>query len=264
MKDAASTEPVSATAGDAPPRVRVGESAHLLSARAVRVVRDGRALVDGVDLAVAPASIHAIIGPNGAGKSTLLSALLGHVDFTGHVTIHPRKSGRVGYVPQAFPVDRTLPLTVTEFLALSRQRWPICLGVGKALRGSLDAALERVGLAGFAARRLGSLSGGELQRVLFANAIHPAPELLLLDEPASGLDQTSLGVVEELLDGERARGAAIVLVSHDPLQVRRLADAVTWIDVRVQQTGSVDEVLGPDAHFPFSRARSTVPERATP
>lgn len=235
--------------------------APVLEARAVRVVRDGRAIVDGVDLDVARGSIHALVGPNGAGKSTLVAALLGHVDFTGDVRIHARRGGRVGYVPQAFPVDRTLPLTVQEFLALSRQRWPICLGVQRALRPALEALLERVGLAGFGARRLGALSGGELQRVLFANALDPRPELLLLDEPASGLDQAALDRVESLLEELREDGASAVLVSHDPLQVRRLADAVTWIDVKVQQRGTVVDVLGDDAHFPFSRRPAGEPRR---
>ncbi|MFO0611001.1 MAG: metal ABC transporter ATP-binding protein [Polyangiaceae bacterium] len=240
----------------APGVVPVGEPA--LTARGVRVTREGRALVDGVDLTVSRGAVHAIIGPNGAGKSTLLAALLGHVDFEGEVKLHARSSGRVGYVPQAFPVDRTLPVTVIEFLALSRQRWPICLGVKKALRAPLEALLERVGLGGFGARRLGSLSGGELQRVLLANAIDPEPELLFLDEPASGLDATSEARLEDLVDEARGRGVATVIVSHDAAQVHRIADAVTWLDVKVQKTGTVADVFGDEAQFPFTRvARPT-------
>lgn len=234
----------------------MSDAAPVLTARGVRVVRDGRALVDGVDVSVDRGSIHAVIGPNGAGKSTLLAALLGHIEFSGDVKIHPRAGGRVGYVPQAFPVDRTLPLTVTEFLALSRQRRPLCLGVKRAVRASIGALLERVRLGGFGARTLGSLSGGELQRVLVANAIDPAPELLMLDEPASGLDQAALGCVEDVLVELRDAGTSAMLVSHDPLQVKRLADRVTWIDVRVQRTGPVADVIGDDAHFPFSRRAS--------
>lgn len=240
---------------DAPPVVASG-AGPVLTARGVRVEREGRALVDGVDVSVERASIHAIIGPNGAGKSTLLAALLGHVEFSGEVKLHPRAGGRVGYVPQAFPVDRTLPLTVTEFLALSRQRRPLCLGVKRAVRASIDGLLEQVDLRGFGGRALGSLSGGELQRVLVANAIDPVPELLVLDEPAGGLDQAALGRVEDLLGELRDAGTSALLVSHDPLQVKRLADRVTWIDVRVQKTGSVADVIGEDAHFPFSRRAS--------
>jgi zinc transport system ATP-binding protein len=208
------------------------------------VVRDGRTALAGVSLDVAPDSVHLLVGPNGAGKSTLLAALLGLVEFRGRIRFHWRRDGRIGYVPQTFAVDATLPLTVGEFLALTRQRRPVALGIGQPLRAALDALLERVGLAGFLRRPLGALSGGELQRVLLANAIDPAPELLLLDEPASGLDAEAVRYLEDLVVLlARASHASVLMVSHDLGQVRRIADRVTLIETTVRRTGPPAAVL---------------------
>jgi zinc transport system ATP-binding protein len=191
--------------------------------------------------------VHLLIGPNGAGKSTLFAAILGLVEFTGHIRFHWRGAGRIGYLPQSFVVDRTLPLTVGEFLALERRRRPVCFGIGGAQRRQNDELLERVGLPGFATRPLGKLSGGELQRVLLANAIDPAPELLLLDEPASGLDQAALEQFESVLRQLATTSATgVLMVSHDLAQVRRVADQVTILNVAVRRSGLTAAVLAED------------------
>ena len=218
----------------------------LVEMRDLGVARDGRPAVHAVTLEVAPASIHLLVGPNGAGKSSLLAALLGLIEFTGSVRFHWRASGRIGYVPQAFAVDRTLPLTVGEFLALSRQRRPVALGLSRTKRARIDELLGRVGLAGFSTRLLGGLSGGEQQKVLLANALDPAPELLLLDEPSSGLDEPSVRQFEEIVVGLRQKGTAVLMVSHDLGQVRRIADRVTLIERTVRRTGTPADVLADD------------------
>jgi zinc transport system ATP-binding protein len=218
----------------------------LVEMRDLAVARDGRPAVHGVTLEVTPASVHLLVGPNGAGKSSLLAALLGLVEFTGSVRFHWRAAGRIGYVPQAFTVDRTLPLTVGEFLALSRQRRPVALGLGAAIRNRINDLLRRVGLGGFAGRLLGALSGGELQKVLLANALDPVPELLLLDEPSSGLDEPSVRQFEEIVAGLRQSGTSVLMVSHDLEQVRRIADRVTLLDRTVRRTGTPAEVLADD------------------
>lgn len=216
----------------------------LLSVRGLTLRREGRAIVEDVSLEVAAGSIHLVIGPNGGGKSSLIEALLGQAPFTGEVSCHFRGSGRVGYVPQGFPVDATLPVTVVELLALTRQRLPVCLGVRERTRAAVAGLLDRVGLAGFEDRRLGALSGGELRRVLLAQAMDPPPELLLLDEPASGLDTASVTRLEAIVRALRdEHGTAVLMVSHDPAQVRRIADAVTWIDRRVRGAGAPAAVL---------------------
>src|SRR5262249_47537033 len=98
------------------------ETIPLVEVQGLSVSRDGRPALDDVALEVAPRSVHLLVGPNGAGKSTLLAAALGLIEFRGAIRFHWRGEGRIGYVPQTFAVDRTLPITVGEFLALSRQR----------------------------------------------------------------------------------------------------------------------------------------------
>ena len=219
----------------------------ILEIRDLTVARDGRRVVSGITLDVTPGSVHLLVGPNGAGKSTLFGAVLGLIEFSGGIRFHWRRSGRIGYVPQSFTVDRTLPLTVGEFLALPRQRRPVCLGIGRGLRAHIQDVLARVGLAHCIARPLGALSGGELQKVLLANAIDPEPELLLLDEPASGLDEMAVKQFEEVVVAlQQNSGTSVLMVSHDLGQVRRIADRVTLIDKTVRRTGAPAGVLADD------------------
>jgi ABC-type Mn2+/Zn2+ transport system ATPase subunit len=186
----------------------------LLEARDVTVRRDAEVLLDGVSLEVEAGTIHLLVGPNGAGKSTLLSALLGLAEFSGSIRLHFRGSGRIGYVPQRFAVDRTLPLTVAEFLALPRRRRPVCFGLSASARRQAEALLAGVGLRGCSARQLGALSGGELQRVLLANALDPVPELLLLDEPSTGLDPGARRDLVDALSSLARAGTAVLLTTH--------------------------------------------------
>jgi len=210
----------------------------------VGVRREGRPVLEDVSLEINPSTIHVLIGPNGAGKSTLLAALLGQIAFTGTIRRRLPDGATIGYVPQSFVADRTLPITIGEFLALSRQRWPVCLGIRPAARAKTGELLAKVGLAGMENRRLGELSGGELRRVLIANAIDPVPALLLCDEPATGLDPDAVEQLDALLTGLRDdHHTTIVMVSHDRAQVRRIANRVTLIDRTVKDTGQPAKVL---------------------
>lgn len=177
-------------------------------------------------LTVARGTLHAIVGPNGAGKTTLLAAILGLVPFEGTIAAHWAGTGRVGYVPQQFQVDRTLPVSVADFLALSRQSRPVCFGVAAPTRTRISLLLDRVGLRGFDDRPLSVLSGGELRRVLLANALDPLPELLILDEPLGGLDAAGAAWLDETLVSIKG-AVTILMVSHDADQVQRIADRVT-------------------------------------
>jgi len=215
----------------------------LVEITGLTVREGGRALLEDVTLSVAPGSVHVIVGPNGAGKSTLLACLLGMRAFAGKITLNWRGDGRIGYVPQGFDVDRTLPITVGEFLAASRQRRPVCLGLSRSARARVGELLARVGLGGFERRRLGALSGGELRRVLIANAVDPAPELLVCDEPASGLDPEAVLRLDQLVREAASAGAGVLMVSHDLGEVKRVADRVTWLAGRVRMSGAPDEVL---------------------
>src|ERR1700676_3171086 len=122
--------------------------APLLELRDLWVRRGGEALLERVSLTVARGALHVLVGPNGAGKSTLLAAILGQIAFAGRIVAHWRGDGRIGLVPQSFAVDRTLPVTVADFLALTRQRRPVCLGLSAATLRSVSALLANAGLRG--------------------------------------------------------------------------------------------------------------------
>src|SRR5471032_2058076 len=218
-----------------------GQATALLEIDGLAVRRHNEALLDDVNLRVQRGSIHVIMGPNGAGKSTLLSAILGQIPFDGRIAMNWAGAGTIGYVPQSFAVDPTLPVTVGDFLALTRQRRPVCLGLTRAAKVAVAGLLERVGLPGLESRPLAVLSGGELRRVLLAHALDPEQELLLLDEPTAGLDESAIRILDDLLLAAKRSGRTTVfMVSHDVEQVRRLADRVTVLDRRIIVDGSVD------------------------
>jgi len=182
-----------------------------------------------VSLAVARGSVHALVGPNGAGKSTVLQAVLGLVAFEGRVTVALSPGGRVGVVPQRFEHPLVLPVSVRDFLAAPRTQWPVALGVPAKVRARVGQALEAVQAAGLEAKLLSELSGGELRKVLLANALDPEPELLLLDEPEAGLDAAGQAWLEATLGALKGR-VTMLLVSHDAARVARLADEVTRLE----------------------------------
>jgi zinc transport system ATP-binding protein len=204
----------------------------------------GHTTLDGVSIAIERGHLHVIVGPNGAGKSSLVKAMLGQLPFDGRIVMHWRRTGVIGYVPQSFAIDPTLPVTVEDFLALTRQRRPISLGIGRATRTRIADLLERVGMQGYERRPLAGLSGGELRRVLLTHALDPAPELLILDEPGSGLDERSGLWLEATLSSLRSsRDTTIVMVSHDREQTRRIADHVTLLDHRLVADGRPADVM---------------------
>jgi zinc transport system ATP-binding protein len=219
-----------------------GESDSLLEVAGLTVRRDSETLLSKVSFSVRRGALHAIVGPNGAGKTTLLSAVLGQIPFAGRIVAHWNQSGRIGYVPQAFHVDRTLPVTVSDFLALTRQQRPVCFGVAASASRRISLLLDRVGLTGFGDRQLSVLSGGELRRVLLANALDPIPELLILDEPSGGLDDTAARWLDDTLLTLKG-SVTIVMVSHDFVQLRRVADRVTVLDRRVVVEGPAGDAL---------------------
>ncbi|MDY3763727.1 MAG: metal ABC transporter ATP-binding protein [Candidatus Ventricola sp.] len=202
-----------------------------------------------VSLHIHCGELTALIGTNGAGKTTLLRAMLGQIEYTGtirHLTSDGRPAAdlRTGYVPQQLEFDRSSPVTVMDFMAGSLSRRPVFLGVSKKTRERVLAALERTHCAQLADRALGALSGGELQRVLLALALTPQPDLLILDEPVSGVDQNGMETFYQTVDELKRRNhMAILLVSHDLSVVERYADRVVLMQGTVIKQGSPEVVF---------------------
>lgn len=183
------------------------------------VLREGRALLDGVSLTVAAGEVVSIIGPNGGGKSTLVKVLTGEIrPSAGSVT---RALGlRIGYMPQSLMLDRSFPITVERFLSLA--------GGDRLAR---LAALERVGAAHVARAQLSALSGGERQRALLARALLREPDLLILDEPTQGLDHQGAAAFYELIDRlRREERVGVAMVSHELHVVMAAADRVLCLN----------------------------------
>jgi len=200
-----------------------------------------------VSFVVAPGRVHALVGPNGGGKSSLIKTLLGQTPHIGRLVLNwPREPGVIGYVPQAIEFDRTLPMTVEDFMAATTQRRPAFLGRSHGAAPAIQAALERVGMADKRSRRMGALSGGERQRVLLAQSLIPEPGLLVLDEPMAALDEAGVQVFENLLADWRSAGVTVLWVEHDLEAVGRLADRVTGLNRRVLFDGPPSEALTPE------------------
>ena len=190
----------------------------------------------------------AIIGANGAGKSTLLRALLGEVAHTGDLRFVDAEDRHIrpviGYVPQYLRLDLTAPTTVLDlFMACVTMR-PVWLFPARCYRVRVTEKLARVRAEHLIDRRLGALSGGELQRVLLALALDPLPNLLLLDEPVSGVDQSGLSLFYDIVGQLRAQeDLAILLISHDLGMVARHADKVVLMDHGIAAAGTPSEVF---------------------
>lgn len=213
-------------------------------------VKIGRLTIfDHVNIHIHCGQLTALIGPNGAGKSTLLKAILGevphggslhYVDAKGKHTGHPV----IGYVPQYLRFDVSSPTSVMDIFMACLTRRPVWLYSAKSLRPRVLRSLERVRAAHLIDRRLGALSGGELQRVLLALALDPMPDLLLLDEPVSGVDQNGLELFYEIVaDLREKEDMAIILISHDLNMVARHADQVVLMNKGVVMSGTPEEVF---------------------
>jgi zinc transport system ATP-binding protein len=213
----------------------------------VSVMLDGVTILDNIS-AIAPCGgSTAIIGPNGAGKTTLLLALLGQLPYTGHIQILCGAVGRrprLGYVPQRLAFDRGLPMTVIEFMVMGKQRLPLWFGTRQPYRNRAMDLLSAVKADGLASRKLGALSGGELQRVLLALALEQEPDLLILDEPASGVDFQGEHIFCELLEQLRHElGFTQLMVSHDLATVAHHATHVICLNRKIAAAGPPQEVL---------------------
>jgi zinc transport system ATP-binding protein len=202
-----------------------------------------------INLHIHCGELTAIIGPNGAGKTTLLKAILGEIKHTGRLnfldaqgkqTNHPV----IGYVPQSMHIDPGSPISVMDLFIASQSNVPVWLGHTKAGRGQTLDALSRVQAEHLVKKRLGNLSGGEMQRVMLALALLPIPDILLLDEPISGVDQRGMELFYGLVSKLREEyDLSIILVSHDLGLVQQYADRVVLLNKMIECIGTPGEVF---------------------
>ena len=213
--------------------------APLVSARDIGVRRSERWIIRHVDVQVPRGALVYVIGANGAGKSTCAKAVLGLTEIDEGAV--ERASGvAVGYVPQRLAISPTLPLTLRRVMTLT-QRFP---------RKEIEAALAAVGLERLGNPPVSTLSGGEFQRLLLARALAERPDLLVLDEPAQGVDVSGADVFHELLEEvRRTLGCGILIVSHDIELAARTGD-----DVVVLVPHEHDDRTGVSWSVPSARA----------
>ena len=209
----------------------------------VNLTLGATSILEDVSFNVEAATLHCIVGANGGGKTSLVRSLLGQMPHSGRISIEWRDGRVIGYVPQSLDFDKSLPITVCDFLAMTTQRRPVFLGVSRARRAEIERTLARLGLVGKLQAKLGSLSGGERQRVLLAQALIPEPALLVLDEPTTGLDVAGKEILESTIVEFVKAGGTAVWINHDIGQVSKIADAVTYVDRKVLLNGAPRDVL---------------------
>ncbi len=204
----------------------------LISARRLWFTRQTRDVIAGIDLDVHPREIVTLIGPNGAGKTTLVKLMLG-IERADRGEIYKPSTTVIGYVPQRFDIERAIPMTVGRFLAL-----------GHAVAdGDIRRVLSDVGAQRTEHQQLAQLSGGETQRVLIARALLRRPNLLVLDEPARGVDYVGEADLYDLIGRLRdERGLGVLLVSHDLHVVMAKSDRVLCINGHVCCSGQPSAV----------------------
>ena len=190
----------------------------------------------------------ALIGPNGAGKSTFLKAILGEREYEGVIAFSEpgqrSKKPRIGYVPQSPAFDPSDPVSVADLFACCMSKRPAFLGLGKSMETTVLECLDLVHGRDLIHKRIGTLSGGELQRVLLALALEPMPNILILDEPLSGVDVEGMETLMDMLDEIRKEyDLSILMTTHDFGMLERYADQVVLIDHGIKIHGTPKTVL---------------------
>lgn len=231
----------------------------------VSVARGGQTLLNNISMHIHCGQLTVLIGQNGAGKTTLIRTLLGELPHSGVIS-HTDGQGRdiphlrIGYVPQQIQFDREMPLTVLDFMAAAFSKRPVWTGISRKTRQLVCQALQAVDAEDLLMNPFGRLSGGEMQRVLLALALNPVPDLLVLDEPVSGIDRNGLKMFLDTVQRlKHKHHTAILLVSHDLALVREYADHVVLLDKTVLCQGAADDVFDSDA---FNTVFSTGKEEA--
>ncbi|MFH0975143.1 MAG: metal ABC transporter ATP-binding protein [Spirochaetota bacterium] len=209
---------------------------------------DKHTAVENISFKFLCGELTAIIGPNGAGKSTVLKSILGQVKYNGSIlycsSISDSGKPRIGYVPQKAYIQQDSPINVCDFILISAGFLPAWIYIPKKKKNEIKTALSLVSAEKLIDRKIGELSGGELQRVLLACSLNPVPDILLLDEPVSAVDAKGMDIFYEIICDLRKRfHLAIVVVTHDIGSIVRHADKMILINKKILAQGSPQYVL---------------------
>lgn len=206
-------------------------------------------ILENVSLSIACGALTVIIGKNGAGKSTLIKAILKEISYSGKIEFRDLKDNtignlKVGYVPQHLNIEKNAPVSVYDLVASCTSRVPVFLRKSKTLYEQMKERLDLFDGAALIDKQLGDLSGGELQRVLLTIACTPVPNLLILDEPVSGIDRNGRKLFYKILNELKQQyDMSIILVSHDLELTQEYADNVVLLDRTILKQGTAKEVM---------------------
>ncbi len=225
---------------------------HRIEIKNLTVKAGSTPILDNLNLSIYCGKLTVIVGKNGAGKSTLIKSILGERAYDGEISFRDIKNNtvsklKVGYVPQHIDIDQNAPVSVYDLAAAYISRVPVFLFKSGKLYDRIKARLDLFDAADLIDKRVCDLSGGELQRVLLAVACTPVPNLLLLDEPVSGIDENGRELFYRILSElKKSYDLSIILVSHDLELTARYADNIVLLDKTVLASGSAKEVMESD------------------
>jgi len=221
---------------------------HCIKVNNLGVELDGQVILEDINLHIHCGKLNVIIGKNGAGKSTLVKAILNEVPYTGNIEFKAETDGplqklKIGYVPQKVNIDRDSPVSVYDMIASYHSKYPVFLHKKKSEYRRIQEHLKVFEAQDLIDRQVGKLSGGELQRVLLTMAVMDFPNLLVMDEPVSGIDRNGMELFYQNIESLKKKyDMAIILISHDLEYVQRYADEVILLDSKILARGSVKEV----------------------
>ncbi|MCR5792123.1 MAG: metal ABC transporter ATP-binding protein [Lachnospiraceae bacterium] len=226
---------------------------HCIKIKDIKVEIGGTTIIEDINLHIHCGQLTAVIGKNGAGKSTLMKAILGEVKHQGSIEFKNMQNGtfqdlKIGYVPQHINIEKNTPTSVFDLCAGYISRFPVFLHKRKKVYEKVKEQLSRYDAEDLIDQAVCDLSGGELQRVLLSIATTPIPNLLVLDEPVSGIDKNGMDLFYRNIEYLKEHyDLAVILVSHDLEYIRKYADNVVLMDRSILAEGRPESVFHSEA-----------------
>lgn len=192
-------------------------------------INENKILKD-INLKVKKGEIYCLIGPNGGGKTSLIKCILNELDYTGKISFYNERKEIISYVPQHINLNKDIPLSVEEFISINTQLSPCFLDLNTKKRFIIDNLLKTFKIQDKRKALFSTLSGGERQRVLLLQALLPKPDLLILDEPLTGMDKNGEEFFIHLIKRLKNQGITILWIEHNLNKVKEFADNITCIN----------------------------------